>query len=126
MTEDDKPKFYPGDNIAMKVPPHEFERVTEFYRDIIRLPLIEHGEPDDSYQSVVFEFGDKRLWIDKIDHLSQAEIWLEIQTDDVTAAKRYFAGLSIDRRDEIEALPKNFNGFWIANPAGIIHLVSAT
>jgi hypothetical protein len=126
MTEDDKPNFFSGDNIAMKVPSHEFARVTEFYRDIIRLPLIEHGVSDESYQSVVFEFGDKRLWIDKIDHLSQAEIWLEIQTDDVAAAKRYFDGLSIDRRDEIEPLPKNFNGFWIANPAGIIHLVSAT
>ncbi len=33
--------------------------------------------------NVGFEFGSKQLWIDKVARLSQAEIWLEIVTDDV-------------------------------------------
>jgi hypothetical protein len=28
------------------------------------------------------------------------------------------------RRDEIEPLPEGFKGFWISNPANIIHLIS--
>ena len=30
------------------------------------------------------------------------------------------------RRDEVEKLPDGFNGFWVCNPAGIIHLVSGS
>jgi hypothetical protein len=75
--------------------------------------------------SPAFDFGGKTLWLDKVDALSQAEVWLEVVTDDVQAAANHFAGLGIVRRDEIEKLPEGFNGFWIANPAGIIHLVAA-
>jgi hypothetical protein len=51
--------------------------------------------------------------------------WLEVVTDDVVTAASHFAGWGVVRRDEIEKLPEGFNGFWIANPAGIIHLVAA-
>jgi hypothetical protein len=27
--------FQPGQNIAMKIPPHEFEETQKFYRDIL-------------------------------------------------------------------------------------------
>ena len=77
-------KFAAGRNIAMKIPPHEFFRTVEFYRDILGFPLIEEEIP-----SIVFEFGGKRLWFDKVDHINQAEIWLEIQCDDVEAAAEY-------------------------------------
>jgi hypothetical protein len=65
----------------------------------------------------------KNLWLDKVDGLSQAETWLEIYTDDVEAADRYLKKHGVVRRDEIEKLPDGFNGFWITNAAGIIHLV---
>jgi hypothetical protein len=73
---------------------------------------------------VTFEFGDKTLWIDNVPTLSQAEIWLELKTDDVTRAKRFCKDHGVAFREEIEFLPQGFNGFWISSPANIIHLIS--
>jgi len=53
----------------MKLPPHVFEQTVAFYRDILRLPIAENHEA-----SVVVEFGAQSLWLDRVDHLSQAEI----------------------------------------------------
>lgn len=113
------PRFTAGHNIAMKIPPHEFSRTVEFYKDILGLPLVEEEAPN-----IVFEFGGKRLWLDKLDFISQAEIWLEIQADDIDAAAEYLMRRGVVRRDEIEPLPEGFKGFWISNPANIIHLIS--
>ena len=120
MSAAHRPKLVAGRNIAMKIPSHEYEATVRFYRDIVGLRQIHHDTPD-----VVFEFGDSRLWLDKVDHFSRAEIWLELQSDDVGAAAEYLANKGIIRRDDIEPLPQGFSGFWIANPAGIIHLVCA-
>ena len=119
MAKPQQPEFLAGDNIAMKIPPHEYSATVKFYRDVIGLPQIESMLPD-----IVFKFGDKRLWLDAVDHISQAEIWLEIKTDDVTAAAEYLAQKDIVRCDGIESLPQGFEGFWITSPANIIHLVS--
>jgi catechol 2,3-dioxygenase-like lactoylglutathione lyase family enzyme len=110
-----KATFSGGRNLAMKVPSHLFEATVRFYRDVAGLPLAEHLAP-----SVVFQFGANRLWIDPVDGMSQAEIWLELNTDDVTAAASDLRAAGVVRRDEIEALPE---GFWISSPASIIHLV---
>jgi hypothetical protein len=119
MGNKNTPKFSAGRNIAMKVPSHEYSRIVTFYRDIIGLPQIEGLMP-----AIVFEFGDKQLWLDKVDYISQAEIWLEIQTDNLAAAEEYLGQKDIVRCDQIEPLPEDFKGFWIASPANIIHLVS--
>jgi len=103
----------------MKLPPHLFEQTVSFYKDILRLPVLE-----EAVASVLFEFGASRLWLDRTDHFSQAELWLEVTTDDVPAAADYLAQEGTARRDEIEALPEGFEGFWISNPANVIHLVS--
>jgi hypothetical protein len=113
------PKFAAGRNIAMKIPPHQFPRTVEFYRDILGLPLVAEEVPN-----IVFEFGENRLWLDKVEHISQAEIWLEIQCDDAEEASEYLRNRGVTRCDEIEQLPEGFKGFWISNPANIIHLVS--
>ena len=105
--------------MAMKVPAHRYEETVQFYRDIIGLRQIKEKEPE-----VVFQFGDKHLWIDKVNRLSRAEIWLEIECDNIDAAKDYFKAQRITRRDEIEKLPGGFRGFWIASPSDIIHLIS--
>ena len=118
-----KPKFTPGKNIAMKIPVHEFERTVAFYRDILGFEEVEAASPD-NIESVTFKFGDKNLWIDKIPGLSQAEIWLEVVTDNIEMASEYFEKYNCIRRDEIEPLPEGFRGFWIANPANIIHLIN--
>ena len=116
-------KFSPGKNIAMKVPSHEFEKTVAFYKDVLGFKIKEAASPD-NMESATFEFGDKNLWIDKVPGISQAEVWLEVITEDIEKASKYFEEKSCVRRDEIEPLPEGFQGFWIANPANIIHLIT--
>jgi len=118
-----KPNFKPGKNIAIKVPPHEYEQTVAFYKDVLGLVLKETSSPD-NFESKAFEFGDKNLWIDKISGISQAEIWLEIETDNIDKAEAYLEVMGCARRDEIEPLPSDFPGFWISGPSNIIHLVN--
>ncbi len=118
-----KPNFTPGKNIAIKVPYHEYDRTVAFYRDILGFEEVALSSPD-GIESVTFKFGDKNLWIDRISGISQAETWLEVITDDIEAASVYFEKNGVIRRDEIEPLPEGFRGFWIANPANIIHLIT--
>jgi hypothetical protein len=63
--------------------------------------------------------------LDRADHLSQAEIWLEVTADDVPAPADYLRDRGTVRWDEIEALPAGFEGFWISSPADVIHLLSS-
>ncbi len=114
-----RPAFRPGNNIAMKVPTHQYEDTVAFYRDVLRFPTLAGYEP-----AIVFDYGGKNLWIDSVDTLSQAEIWLEVVTDDVDAAAEVLVQSGIARRDEIESLPDDLSAFWISSPASIIHLVS--
>jgi len=118
-----KPTFRPGKNIAIKVPVHEFEKMVTFYKVILGLKQKEASSPDE-FDSVTFEFGDKNLWVDKISGISQAEVWLEIETDNSAEAKEYLKNQGCVIRDEIEPLPASFNGFWLSSPSNTIHLVS--
>ncbi|MDX1754539.1 MAG: VOC family protein [Marinobacter sp.] len=117
------PTFRPGANLAMKVPPRRFDQTVAFYRDVLRFEALGPLEGE-AGESVRFRFGDKILWIDRVDGLSQAELWLEVLTDDVEAASRYLAQQQCIRRDEIEPLPEGVRGFWIASPSDVIHLVT--
>ena len=117
-----KPRFTPGNNIAIKVPAHEYEDTVIFYRDILGFEQIETGLPD-NIDGTTFRFGDKNLWIDKIPGISQAEIWLEVIADDLDKAAEYLNDNHCNRKDEIETLPDGFKGFWISSPSNIIHLI---
>ncbi|SHI10991.1 hypothetical protein [Desulfofustis glycolicus] len=111
-------KFAAGRNIAMKVPPHQYEATVSFYRDVLSLKEITKHPP-----SVGFEFGSNNLWIDQVPGMSQAETWFEIVTDDIAAASQHLEASGVVRCDEIEPLPQNFQAFWVTSPAAIIHLV---
>ncbi len=113
------PHFVPGNNIALKVPPHEFDATVAFYRDVLGFPLLEKDG-----ESVGIDFNGKNLWIDRVETVSHAEVWLEICADDIPAAEAYFEEKGVTRRDEIETLPEDFTGFWIATPSNLIHLVT--
>jgi len=115
---DEKLKFAGGRNIAMKVPPHLYEATVRFYRDVLGLKPMKKHLPE-----IGFEFGEHHLWIDRVPGLSQAEIWLELITNDVSAASKYLESAGVVRCDEIEPLPEGFSAFWISSPASIIHLV---
>lgn len=114
-------RFEGGRNIAMKVPPHQYEATVRFYRDLLRLEPI--GGP--AGDAVGFKFGGNNLWIDRVPGMSQAELWLEIVTDDTAAAAKVLADAGVARCDEIEDLGGNFDGYWISSPAAIVHLVDA-
>lgn len=119
---DTSAKFSGGRNIAMKVPPHLWDETVRFYRDVIGLSVSKNVAS--SSTSICFDFGANRLWIDSVEALSQAELWLELNTSDIEGAARDFDSAGVVRRDEIEPLPEGFEGFWIQNPASIIHIVS--
>jgi catechol 2,3-dioxygenase-like lactoylglutathione lyase family enzyme len=112
------PPFFGGANIAIKCPYHTYDATVAFYRDTLGLPLIE--EEDDG---CIFQFGPNRLWIDKVPNLSHPEIWLEIETTDTEAAASYLKINAVPRRDEVENLREDFDGFFISDPSGVIHLV---
>jgi catechol 2,3-dioxygenase-like lactoylglutathione lyase family enzyme len=113
-----KVTFAAGRNIAMKVPPHLFEATVQFYRDVLGLKEITNHAP-----SVGFEFGANNLWLDRVPGISQAEIWLEVVTNDIAAASEQLNAAGVVRCDEIEPLPEGFQAFWVSSPASIIHLV---
>src|SRR6266480_4860091 len=84
------------------------------------LPLIEE-ETD----GCIFQFGPNRLWIDKVPNLSHPDIWLEIETNDTDAASSFLNVHGVARRDEVENLREDFNGFIVSQPA-ILRSISKT
>ncbi len=116
-------EFEPGQNIAMKIPVHEYEDTVRFYREVLRFKEITGSGAHDTPK---FEFGDKVLWLDCVSNLSQSEIWLEVVTSDIGKAAEYLKEQGCHRRDEIEPLPDGFKAFWISSPSNIIHLVSGS
>ncbi|MBS7662419.1 hypothetical protein I0D00_10795 [Pseudomonas lalucatii] len=115
---DKKVKFTAGRNIAMKIPPHQYDATVQFYREVLGLREISEHAP-----AVGFHFGANNLWLDRVAGLSQAETWLEVITDDIEAASAHLEAAGVVRCDEIEPLPQGMQAFWISSPAAIIHLV---
>lgn len=113
-------KFTPGDNLAIKTPPELWESTIAFYENTLGFERV----PKPCEDTVAFKFGDKTLWVDRSPNMSQAEIWLEIVTNDTTAAAELLKSGGAVRCDEIEPLPEDFDALWIKNPAGIVHLIS--
>lgn len=111
-------RIYGGIDIAMKVPPHQFEATLAFYRDTVGLKPITEKAP-----AIGFELGPNKLWLDEAPGLSQAEIWLELFTDRFDEAAGQLAEAGVVRCDAIEPLPEGFKGGWITNPANIVHMV---
>jgi catechol 2,3-dioxygenase-like lactoylglutathione lyase family enzyme len=114
-------KFEAGKNIAMKVPSHQYEATVRFYRDVLGFEQI--GGP--AGEAIGFKFGGSNLWIDNMPGMSQAEIWLEVVTNNTADAARALQKAGIARCDEIENLGQGFDGYWVSSPASIIHLVNA-
>ena len=111
-------RFNVGVDIALKLPPHQFDATVTFYRDVVGLKQITDKAPD-----IGFELSPIKLWIAAAPEMSQAEIWLELFTDDFTQAAQYLDKVGVIRCDAIEPLPEGFRGGWITSPANIIHMV---
>jgi hypothetical protein len=111
-------KIQGGINIAVKVPSHQYEQTIAFYRDVVGLKPFDAKAP-----AVGFELGPNRLWIDEAPLFTQAEVWLELFTDDHDGALAHLEKAGVTRADQIEPLGDNFKGGWIINPANIVHMV---
>ena len=118
MSQTTAPAFTGGRNVAIKVPEHAFEATVAFYRDTLGLTIVY-----DAVGTKAFEFGPLRLWIDRMPNLAQGEMWLELVAVDTESAAAHLAAHGVVRCDEVEKLPPDLDGFWILNPAGIVHLV---
>lgn len=108
-----------GINIAMKIPSHQYEATISFYRDVVGLKPVTDKAP-----AIGFELGPNRLWLDEDPTMSQAEVWLELFTDDHRGALDRLEKANVVRCDPIEPLfGDDFRGGWIMNPANIVHMV---
>jgi len=115
------PTYSGGPNIAMKVPPAQWDATVAFYRDTLHLEEIDN--PYGGLESIGFVFGANRLWIDKVPTMSQAEVWLQIVTPDAGDAAIHLQQHGVTRCDEIEDLGQT-TSFWISSPASVVHLVA--
>jgi catechol 2,3-dioxygenase-like lactoylglutathione lyase family enzyme len=115
------PQFSGGANIAIKCPSHTYEQTVAFYRDTLGLPLIEEEK-----DGCIFQFGPNRLWIDRVPNLSHPDVWLELETSDTEAAASLLKVHGVTRRDEVEQLREDFNGFFISARNGVIILSLVT
>jgi catechol 2,3-dioxygenase-like lactoylglutathione lyase family enzyme len=108
----ENPKLFAGGrNIALKIPAHEYDDMVHFYREVLGLKQLR-----DQLPSTAFEFGANLLWLDRVETMTQAEIWLELRTPDTAEAARHLAGSNVARCDAVEKLPDGFDGFWISGP----------
>src|SRR5690554_4261749 len=97
----------PGKNIAIKVPLHRWEETLAFYRDRVGLEIERSLD-----KSVAFRFGAMTLWLDRVDHQSQVDVWLELFADDPDEALTKLGG---PQRDELEPLD-GVTGHWTSDP----------
>lgn len=118
---DDQRLFAGGRNIALKIPVHEYDETLRFYREVLGLKQLREHLP-----SIVFEFGTNLLWLDQVETMTQAQIWLELRTPDTKVAADQLDRNDVVRCDAVEKLPEGFDGFWISGPGNIVHLVHGT
>lgn len=114
MDDTKPPPIRPGQNIAIKVPLHKWAETVAFYRDKIGLTATREME-----NSTGFAFNGFTLWIDKVPQQSQVDVWLELFSDQPSAA---LEALGSPKRDELEPLD-GVTGHWTSDPAGVVLLL---
>jgi hypothetical protein len=115
-------KFEGGLNIAIKIPKSKYDQTVAFYRDILKLQVVEKPitNPTVSRTHQV-AFGNNVVWLDCVDNYTHSETWLELNTENVDDATRYLKSKGVDTCDEIEELPEDMH--WIMDPAGTVFIV---
>ena len=114
--------FEGGINIAIKIPKSKYDKTVAFYRDILKLEVVEKPitNPTVSRTHQV-KFGNNIVWLDCVDNYTHSETWLELNTADVNTATRYLNANRVQTCDELEQLPENMH--WIPDPAGTVFIV---
>ena len=99
------------------MPPREFDQTVAFYRHVLGLEHLEtHGRTE------AFRFGSCCRWIDFAPHLSQRSSGSSCRP--TIPPPPHLAQHGVTRCHEVERLPEGFDGFWIVNPADIVHPVA--
>jgi hypothetical protein len=116
--------FTGGTNIALKIPLNKYEETVRFYKEVLKLEVREEeiSNPTVSRTHSVI-FGPNTLWLDCVDNYTHPEIWLEINTPDVSEATAYLREGGVQTKDEFEQIPKGKH--WITDPAGAVMIISA-
>ncbi|MFO7447412.1 MAG: hypothetical protein R6W90_13665 [Ignavibacteriaceae bacterium] len=116
-------QFSGGVNIAVKIPKSKYEQTVAFYRDILKLEVIEKpiDNPTVSRTHEV-KFNNNILWLDCVDNYTHSETWLELRTTDVEEAAEYLKAKGINTCDELEKIPEDMH--WIMDPAGTVFILS--
>jgi hypothetical protein len=120
------PRFRGGLNVAMKIPKAKFDETLAFYRDTLGLKVTEEtgaGTGGAVSKSASVEFGPITLWFDLVENYAQAELWLELFTDDLEHAIQHLAEHGVVTQDELEPFPAGLDAHWVTNPVGIPHVV---
>ncbi len=116
-------KFEGGMNIAIKIPKTKYEETVTFYRDILKLEVLEKPIENPTVSKThQVKFGNNILWLDCVDNYTHSETWLELKTADVDNATRYLKSKGIDTCDELEKIPDNMH--WIMDPAGTVFILN--
>lgn len=112
-------KFEAGINIAIKIPKSKYNKTVEFYRDILKMDVVEKpiNNPTISRTHEV-KFGNTVLWLDCVDNYTHAETWLQLTVDNIEEATNYLNANQVETCDELEKLPQNMH--WIQDPAGTV------
>ncbi len=115
-------KFEGGINIAIKLPKNKYDQTVAFYRDILKLDVMEKtiDNPTISRTHQV-RFGNNIIWLDCVNNYTHSETWLELNTPDVDNAIKYLTSKGVETCDEIEQLPENMHR--ITDPAGTVFIV---
>jgi catechol 2,3-dioxygenase-like lactoylglutathione lyase family enzyme len=112
-------KFEAGINIALKIPKHRYEETVAFYRDILKLEVIEKPIENKTISKTHrVAFGHAVIWLDCVDNYTHSETWLQLTTPNVEEATQYLLSKGVETRDELEELPENMH--WISDPSGTV------
>lgn len=112
-------KFQAGINIAIKIPKAKYEETVAFYRDILKLEVVEKpiDNPTVSRTHEV-KFGNNIIWLDCVDNYTHSETWLQLTVENIEVATDYLKSNGVETCDELEELPENMH--WIQDPAGTV------
>ncbi len=116
--------FEAGNNITLRIPKEHYEATLRFYRDILLLDVEEKptDHPAGSLAAKV-QFGNSTLWLNRMDETAQPDTWLQLRTNDITAALNYLQANGITSEDMQGAAPEGMH--LIRDPAGNMLLLKA-
>jgi predicted enzyme related to lactoylglutathione lyase len=112
-------KFEGGINIAIKIPKSKYDKTVAFYRDILKLEIVEKPIKNPTVSKThQVKFGNNILWLDCVDNYTHSETWLQLIVPNVTEATEYLKQNGVETCDELEELPNNMH--WIQDPSGTV------